>query len=337
LEAQRKRILASVGGKTEHLGPGFKQELSQIEPAIEALKKLFQEMEQTEKDAAKAGEDLGGTVSDAMQGLEVHTRAAKIELQGLPRLMQEFDESTRTAGENASRNFEALKLKLRELNVTAEEFSKRAGEAIDNALGTDSERRLEVINIRLRKLAEPLTAVQQRVKNFTDALKDGLQAAADRGKFKFTELVRHIIAQLLSRQLYAAIDKLGASLNTALSGSGGGGGFFGKALSAIGSFFGIGRAGGGLARPGDIVGEDGPEIAGAPMQVFNRRQLAFAGGGGGGDINFHTSISVDGAGGNRRDREELAAYLETRLAQVSRKQAEALNRIFRRNGLGSIR
>jgi hypothetical protein len=339
LEAQRKRILASVGGKTELLGPGFKQELSQIEPAIEALKKLFNEMEEAEEAAKDEGEELGETVSDAMKGLEVTTRAAKIELQGLPRLMQEFEESTRTAAQQASHDFEALKIKLRELNVTAEEFSKRAGEAIDNALGSDSERSLEVINIRLRKLAEPLTAAQQKVKNFTDALKSGLENAAERGKLKFSDLIRHIIAELLKRQLYAAIDKLGASLNGALSGSGGsggGGGFFGKALGFLGGLFGIGRAGGGLARPGDIVGEDGPEIAGAPMQLLNRRQIAFAGGAGM-QNTFHTTVTVEGGGGSRRDREELGAFLEMRLAQVSKKQAEALNRLFRRNGLGSIR
>jgi hypothetical protein len=367
LEAQRKRILASVGGKTELLGPGFKQELSQIEPAIEALKKLFNEMEEAEEAAKDEGEELGESFSDAMKKLEVHVGAVKIdrlipkeftersakelarlqaalaktggELTLNAELAREFEESTRTAAQQASHDFEALKIKLRELNVTAEEFSKRAGEAIDNALGTDSERSLEVINIRLRKLAEPLTAAQQKVKNFTDALKSGLENAAERGKLKFSDLIRHIIAELLKRQLYAAIDKLGASLNGALSGSGGsggGGGFFGKALGFLGGLFGIGRAGGGLARPGDIVGEDGPEIAGAPMQVFNRRQLAFAGGAGS-NVQFNTTVNVEGGGGSRRDREELGAFLEMRLAQVSKKQAEALNRLFRRNGLGSIR
>lgn len=332
---ERQELLSNLGGRVpaakldELLGDVDAQIAGQRE-AIQIIKGI----EAAAEDAADAGEELGESFSDAMKDLEVNTRATKIELRGLPALMREFEESTRTAAQQASHDFEALKIKLRELNVTAEEFSKRAGEAIDNVLGTDSERNLEVINIRLRKLAEPLTAAQQRVKNFTDALKSGLENAAERGKLKFSDLVRHIIAELLKRQLYAAIDKLGVALNKALSGeSGGGGGFFGKALGAIGSFFGIGRAGGGFARPGDIVGEDGPEVAVSPMRLFNRRQLAFAGGGGEVSVVNHNVFHVDGSA----SPEQVARYVEVRLAQVSRKNAEAMQRLLQRNGFGRMR
>jgi hypothetical protein len=337
LEAQRKRILASVGGKTELLGPGFKQELSQIEPAIERLKQLFSEMEQAELDAADAGEELGESLKDALDREKL--QGVNVALATLADPIIELEKQTRTTTQSMSIEFDRLQQKLaylvKQSAITVEEAAKRSGDAIDAALGTDSERNLEVLNIRLRKLAEPLSAAQQRVKNFTDALKSGLENAAERGKLKFSDLVRHIIAELLKRQLYSAIDKLAAALNGALSGNGSGGGAGGLFQKFIGAFFPTlgktGRAGGGLARVGDLVGESGPEIAGEPMRLFNRRQLAFAGAGGS-SFQFNTSVHVEG-GGSRREQEQQAAYVEARLLQVSKKQVEALQRLMERNGL----
>jgi hypothetical protein len=340
LQKERQALLSNLGGRVpaaqmDELLASIDQQIAGAREAIEIIKGI----EAAYEEATDAGVELGETSSDAMKDLEVNVRATKIEFTGLTGLMREFDESTRTAAENASHNFEALKIKLNEIGASAEVFNKRVGEAIDNALGTDSERNLEIINIRLRKLAEPLTAAQQRVKNFTDAIKDGLSNAAERGKFKFKDLIEFVIAQLANRQLHAMIDRLGAALNRALSGKGassGGGGFFQGFLSAFFPFLGkMGRAGGGRARAGDIVGEDGPEMLLSGGQVFNRRQLAFAGAGGGPRISIsnHNEFNIDGAA----SPEQVARYVETRLVQRERKQLERINQLMNRNGFGDLR
>jgi hypothetical protein len=110
LEAQRKRILASVGGKTELLGPGFKQELSQIEPAIERLKQLFSEMEQAELDAADAGEELGESLKDALDREKL--QGVNVALATLADPIIELEKQTRTTTQSMSIEFDRLQQKL---------------------------------------------------------------------------------------------------------------------------------------------------------------------------------------------------------------------------------
>jgi hypothetical protein len=253
--------------------------------------------------------------------------ATKIELQGINKLMREFEESTQTSGERASREFESLKIKLNELGVSAETYNKRVQEFIDANLEL-----IDVTAIRAKKLEEPLSKAQQSIKNFTDTVKAGLENAAERGKFSFRDLSRFIIAELTKRELFKAIDALGAALNKALSPSGGGkGGLLG---SIFGFFGGLFRAGGGQAKAGDIVGEDGPELLMSNGQVFNRRQLAFAGSGGGGvSVVNHNTFQISEAA----SPEKVAAYVETRLAQTSKKNAEAFARVLKDNGMGRLR
>jgi hypothetical protein len=370
-----KKLFATLGAFGSRVAGGIAlaivgpaDELDAAELKLEALQRRFEDISKNRgvfarlnEDAKKANLDivarqiettrieierLKKAAEDTGEALEIPNKnleKLQEELTGVNRTVGfladpliEMEKQTRTSTQKMGDDFRRLQAQLQYLadqgRITAEEFKNRMDEAVDNIFGTDGERALEELSIRLRKLPEPLTAAQEKVKAFTDSLKDGLQNAVERGKISIKDLVRFIIAELLKRELYKAIDQLGAALSKALSPSGGKGGGF---LGAIGSFFGgLFRAGGGQAKAGDIVGEDGPEVLMSNGQVFNRRQLAFAGAGGGGvSVVNHNVFHVDGSA----SPEQVARYVETRLAQTSRKNAEAIQRLLERNGFGRMR
>jgi len=139
---------------------------------------------------------------------------------------------------------------------------------------------------------------------------------------KLWEFVKAAIATL--RSLVAA------------AGSSGSGSFLGSIVGAVGSFFG-GSAGGGriLANRPRLVGEEGPEVVmpTGPMQVYNARQLAFAGGGGG-NVTYAPTWNVNFSGGKDDDGmlRQLMAFVARRDEATKRDIYETL----RRNGHGRL-
>lgn len=263
---------------------------------------------------------------------EIHPTALKQELTGLAKLMDEWDKETQTAGERASHEFEALKIKLNELGVSADEYRKRVEEAIDAQLQA-----IDTNAIAARKLVEPLSAQQQALRNGIDTLKQGLANLALSGQTTGKAILRYLLSALESKALMRAIDALGSALEKAvLKGTSGKSGGLSSFLGVIGSLLGsFGHAaGGGRISGATIVGEDGPELAFGSGQVFNRRQMQFAMAGSP-TINMgDTEINING--GNA-DPQQIAALVEVRLRQSERRQAEAFTRRLKENGFGDLR
>lgn len=225
--------------------------------------------------------------------------------------------------------------------------NKRILEMRDSIQSIGSNPELQAVDGLARTLDQNADAIQKKlekvfatkqVKEFTDTLKEGLENAARSGETSGRAILRSLLAAFESKLIFNAIDNIAKYLQSALSQSSAGGGgksFFGSLVSgAIGAFFGH-AAGGGRTYGPTIVGEDGPELVMGTGQIYNRRQLAFMGGGTGGGVTItnNNTFNVDGTA----SPEATARYIETRLAQNNRKQAEAWGRTMKANGFGDIR
>lgn len=174
-----------------------------------------------------------------------------------------------------------------------------------------------------------LKEMEVPVNEFVETWKDAMKDMVFFGDFSFKRLVARIIVQLTSKELFAAIDRVGDALADAMSG---GGGLVGGIKSFFGSIF--GNAGGGQESGLRWVGEEGPElVASGPnaMRVYNMRQLAFAGGGGSQQsVKYYDNrtYSISGV-----DTQQVVAYIE----QTRRDDQRGMVRMLERNGLGSMR
>ena len=250
--------------------------------------------------------------------------------------MTEAREATMTTAQRAGAEWAKFNEQIKEAGLSAEDAAVRTKEKLDEML-----QEIDVNDIKRLRLAEPLTEAQQRAKAFTDTLKEGLENAAERGKFSVKELVRFMIAQLVKQQIFKAIDNIGVALSKALSGGSGaggsgGGGFWGTAFNLAASYFGF-RAGGGRFSGLTMVGENGPEVVGGAGRVWNTQQLQHAmQGGGGGTINYSpvSPITINGAGGDARD---TALLVDARIRQNNNKQMQEMQRMLERNGFGRMR
>lgn len=176
-----------------------------------------------------------------------------------------------------------------------------------------------------------LKQMQWPVNEFVEAWKDSMKDMVYFGDFSFKRLVARIIVQLTSKELFAAIDRVGDALSDAMSG-GGGGGLFSKVGKFLGGIF--GNAGGGQESGLRWVGEEGPElVASGPnaMRVYNMRQMAFAGGGGSQQSTKyydHRTYNISGV-----ETQQVIGYIE----QTRREDQRGIVRMLERNGLGSMR
>lgn len=309
----------------------------------------------SDEENKQAADDRAAAALASLQEIHVAIGPSKLELQGVNKLLQQFDDDTKTAGETASSSFELAKAKLNELNLSAEEYKKRIDAIIDAQFGTDAERELALQAINAKKiLIEPLTNQQQAIKDAIDTVKEGLSNLAQSGQFTGRAILHYLLAAFTSKAIFQAIDSIGAALTKALTKSSGTGGLAGALGGILGGLVGAGKiggtgyggnnlpsggpvyaAGGGAAtNRARIVGEDGPELElNGGGQVFNRRQMQFAGGGGANVTIGDTTIVVQGTG----DPERTAQYVEARIDQKQRKFAEQINRTFKDNGFGNLR
>ncbi len=177
-----------------------------------------------------------------------------------------------------------------------------------------------------------LKQMQYPVNEFVEAWKDSMKDMVYFGDFSFKRLVARIIVQLTSRELFAAIDRVGDALDTALSA--GGGGLIGGVKSFFKGIFG-GNAGGGTASGVRLVGEEEPElVASGPntMRVYNMRQMAFAAGGGAAQpapvYNDNRTYTISGV-----ETQQVVAYIEN----TRREDQRGMLRMLERNGFGSMR
>lgn len=183
---------------------------------------------------------------------------------------------------------------------------------------------------------EALERTYEPIDNFVNAFKNAFDDILATGHISIKSFVRSMILELGRKEIFKAIERIGAAMKRALSTSGSSGGFWGGVLSTIGGLF--GAAGGGLITKPTIVGEEGPELA-IPLgstQIFNRRQLAAMGGGGGASISMPTYITITGSG-DRKEKEETAAMFRIETERNNAKMMDRIARMLFDNGFGRMR
>jgi hypothetical protein len=257
---------------------------------------------------------------------EVRIGARRKNVEGLDKLLNDFDESTKGALESARANLEATRLKLQELfengRISAEQFAERMKNA---QIAFEDAVTIEPVETSVKKVIPALTRQQEAVKGFVDTMKTGLANLAMSGELTGKSILKYLLSALTSKVLMNAIDALGSALTKALtkstSGAGGKGGGWGAFLGGILSAF---SAGGGRTSGPRIVGEEGPELLLSNGMVMNRRQLAFATAGAGAAPNItmgDTTIVIQGNADAR-----TVQMMEARLAANNKKLTEEWNR-----------
>jgi hypothetical protein len=260
---------------------------------------------------------------------EVRIGARRKNVEGLDKLLQDFDESTKGALESARANLEATRLKLQELfengRISAEQFAERMKNA---QIAFEDAVTIEPVETSVKKVIPALTRQQEAVKGFVDTMKTGLANLAMSGELTGKAILKYLLSALTSKVLMNAIDNVGAALSKALTKStaaSGGKGGWGAVLGGILSAF---SAGGGRTSGPRIVGEEGPELLLSNGTVMNRRQLAFAtAGGGGATISMgDTNIVIQG----NADM-QVVRVMEARLAANNKKLTEEWSRRLKDN------
>jgi predicted transcriptional regulator len=302
-----------------------------------------EEIEQQQEDAKNA--------KDAMDKALASLEPVRVSESLLADPIIAWEKDTRTAAESVAREYEELQVKLEQLVkagvITSDEAAKRENEKLNDIL--------QPIQISVERMKVPLTAAQEKAKEFTDTLKTGLENAARAGETTGRSILRNLLAAFESKALQNAIDELGDYIQRSLTkaSTSGGNSFVSSLAGIFGGLFGgssgadslqpvtttvakipVHAAGGGSMSGARIVGEDGPELLLGSGQVMNRRQLQFAMGGGG-NVSYtpNTVINVEGSG----DPQQTAALVEARIQQNNRRQLEQINRLMKNNGFGDLR
>lgn len=258
-------------------------------------------------------------------------------------------EQARQAAADAARRSEVQGLRERldmsrmiASDVEAENELRRIGVERTSAMGR------EIIEL-VRAQQESRIAVAG-IENAFDSMFSEVDNGIKGMARAFLRSIQRMLAELMSNKLKNA---LLSQLNV---GGGGGGGLLGTFLTnLVGGAFtggggGVSTGGGGSRPPGTIftagggytrgltmVGEEGPELLALPggSRVYNRRQVQFAGAGGGGGMAFAPvyNIEITGARNDDQMRSELMAAM---IRKSEADKREIFNRL-QRNGFPRIR
>src|SRR6185295_11290590 len=211
--------------------------------------------------------------------------------------------------------------------IDAEEAAKRTSNA---RIKFESDVLIDPVKITQSKviIQQTLTEQQRAVDKFVDTLSTGLENLARSGELTGKSILKYLLSAFEAQVLKDAIDGLGGYLKKALGGTGGASSSgVGAFLSGIFGAFGHAAGGGRMSGP-RIVGEDGPELDMGGGNILNRRQLAFAGAGGGGvTLNTSNVWNIDGSASPTA----TAQYVESRMQSNNRKLLEQVNRLMRDN------
>ncbi len=258
--------------------------------------------------------------------------------KAISELYRQMDRDTETSLEKQGRELAEFKQKLNILraggDITDSQYDKRLAEFVEK-----NDEAMIRISESARRATESIHDA------FTNLYKSLGQGGGLKGFFKqMLETIRDSFANLLAtltlqvlgieklmKRLQKSIDD---AMKSSSNGSGGGSDFISTAINIGRSIFGF--AGGGHPRGLAMVGEDGPELAnfGSGGQVWNMRQLAFAGAGGGVSYapvsNFYFETSAN-------DQESLRREFGAVLAINNAKQEQRFQRVLQENGLGRVR
>jgi len=261
----------------------------------------------------------------------------KAELQGLAKLLDQFEQDTKLTEDKIYQDYLETTNKIKELQksgiIDAEEAAKRTSNA---RIKFESDVLIDPVKITQSKviIQQTLTEQQRAVDKFVDTLSTGLENLARSGELTGKSILKYLLSAFEAQVLKDAIDGLGGYLKKALGGTGGASSSgVGAFLSGIFGAFGHAAGGGRMSGP-RIVGEDGPELDMGGGNILNRRQLAFAGAGGGGvTLNTSNVWNIDGSASPTA----TAQYVESRMQSNNRKLLEQVNRLMRDNYGRSLR
>jgi len=263
---------------------------------------------------------------------EVTIKQRKAELEGLAKLLDQFENDTKSSEDKIYQDYLETTDKIKELQkagiIDAEEAAKR----ISNArIKYENDVLIDPVKITQSKVVvtKVLTDQQRAVDKFVDTLSTGLDNLAHSGELTGRSILKYLLSAFEAQALKDAIAGLGSYLKKSLGGTGGAGNSaFGSFLAGIFGAFGH-AAGGGRTSGMRWVGEDGPELDTGGTSILNRRQLAFAiGGGGGGGVNYSPTTVMNISG---TDPVQTAQYVEARLQANNRKQLEQMDRLLKNN------
>lgn len=265
---------------------------------------------------------------DPLQEVRISVQRLSDEV---PQFLRDMSESTETEVERQVRTYEELKASLQALRseglITPETQSARLQEGLDELL---PEFDLGEIRSLYKKVKKETTELGEFMKGVWQGVGRSIQATLSDAIYEWdfslkslVDITRRAMADVLSAIITSGIKD--AFLKQF---SGGGGGSSGTNwLSLFTGFLGFAAGGGRVDRP-TIVGEDGTELVLPPARVMNKRQMAFAGGGGVvfSPVNNFTIIEREDPEQTRR---EMFEYVEFRTAQ---QQAEFV-RTLQRSGV----
>jgi hypothetical protein len=287
---------------------------------------------------AQAGDKKPDLVIPAVETpiAEATIKQRKVELEGLDKLFDEFNKNTKVQEDVALDNYRKAIQEIEQLTAAGVIDFEEAGRRIQaTSAKFDEAVLIDPVKITQTKVVvqQVLTDQQRAVDKFVDTLSVGLDNLAHSGELTGRSILKYLLSAFEAQVLKDAISGLGVYLKKALGGTGGASSSgFGAFLSGIFGAFGHAAGGGRMSGP-RIVGEDGPELDMGGGNILNRRQLAFAGSGGG-DVSIGpTTIIVQGAS----DPAATAQYVEARIQSNNRKQLEQINRLMRDNYGRSLR
>lgn len=319
---------AILRGSIRLPGPERSRQLDTLNAQIEGAREGLEIIRRMEAEAEQIDNPLAIPAGEEDIG-EVRIKARAKQVEGLNKLMVDFEEQTRTSLESANRQFEETKLKLQELFTNGAINAKQFAERLEAArLKFNEAIEIEPVQVSVTKVAETLSRQQRAVQGFVDTIKTGLANLAQSGEITGRAILRYLLSALTAKVLYNAIDSLGTALSKSLSG------YKGKGAGFVNAIAGAFAAGGGESSGPRVVGEEGPELLFDSGKVMNRRQMLFAMGGGGGKVEMgDTTIVVQGSG----DPETTAQLVEARIQQNNKKMLEQITRLWKQNGYGSLR
>jgi hypothetical protein len=250
-------------------------------------------------------------------------------VEGNDDLMRELEESTRTGVQKTAAEYTKLKESLQFLNdqqlITSREQKERLGAALDELLPEFDLNEIRSKYITLKKetteLGEFMKGVWQGVgRSIQSTLSDAIYEWKLSWK-SLLNIARRALSDIVSAIITSGIQKaIAGQLSSSKSSSSSESPY----LAAFNQIFGL--AGGGRFDGLRKVGEDGEEWVAGTGHVYNKRQMAFAAGGGA-KINYAPTFNLVVQSSGDEDAEaRMAAFVETRISQSQQEFARVLGR-----------
>jgi len=224
--------------------------------------------------------------------------AEELKRNGVQEYFDNLEESTRTSTQRTVSQIQeleaALEALVREGRLTQAQAGERRSQNLDEILPAFDLEEIRSRRITVQKEMSELSqfmkgAFQEAGRSIQSTLSDAFYEGSLSAQ-RFKDVIRRTLADIAAAIATSGIQKaFGALFKGAGGGSSGSGGTAATIIGYFGKLFGFAAGGSSTAGP-KVVGEDGPELA--MGRIYNRRQLAFMGGGGGVTYAPTTSIVI---------------------------------------------